>query len=147
MWSFAVRSLSCDNTEEGRGINFPLPLSGLDAGRRGSGSLSGLGRLEARGSGTALMVIDYANEAAWGMQMGGSGRDSLAACSHLLAPRFMAELGLCEAPQHIHGVLKKLCGQNPDEVIAKQTRFFQAPANAPHSTASFLASFLQRSGG
>ncbi|CAE7828743.1 unnamed protein product, partial [Symbiodinium necroappetens] len=62
----------------------------LDAGRRGSGSLSGLGRLEA----------------AWGMQMGGSGRDSL-------------------APQHIHGVLKKLCGQNPDEVIAKQTRFFQ----------------------
>ena len=98
--------------------------------------------------GRPLMVIDYANEAAWGMQMGGSGRDSLAGCSHLLAPRLlMAELGLPEAPQHIHGVLKKLCGQNPDEVIAKQTRFFQAPANPPHSTASFLASFLQRSGG
>ena len=71
-------------------------------------------------------------------------------CHPASAPRMlMAELGLAvaEAPQHIHKELKMVCGQNPDEVIAKQTRFFKAPANPPRRTASFLASLLQRSGG
>ncbi|CAE7743827.1 unnamed protein product [Symbiodinium sp. CCMP2592] len=57
----------------------------LDAGRRGSGSLSGLGRPEAV-SGTRDIEL---------------------------------------APQHIRAQLTKLCGKTPEEVIAKQTRFFK----------------------